>query len=145
MTARVKVLKLHADARLPEQKTSGAACFDVYSVERVEFWPSDEVVAVRTGLAFEVPKGYMLEIRPRSGMAKSGVTIANAPGTLDSDYRGELLILLCLVPGKICYEVQAGERIAQVRLVKLEPVKFVEAQMIGNTVRGTRGFGSTGR
>lgn len=143
MRRGVKVKKLHPNAVMPVKSTDGAACYDVCAVEDVTLQRS--VTGVRTGLAFEVPTGYMLEIRPRSGLSRKGVRLANSPGTLDSDYRGELLVLLCTTGTHKIYDVKAGDRVAQVRLVELDDVTFMWSEELSKTVRGDGGFGSTGR
>jgi dUTP pyrophosphatase len=101
---------------------------------------------VRTGLAFEIPEGYELEVRPRSGLAcKGSVILVNSPGTLDSDYRGELLIGLRRLPEPDYYNIEAGDRIAQVKVNEVLSIEFVEVAELSETVRGINGFGSTGR
>lgn len=139
----VKVKKLDPNAKMPTKATEGSACYDVYCLEETAV-VSRGPEKVRTGLAFEVPKGYFLDIRPRSGMAAKGWTINNAPGTLDSDYRGELFIILF---NQMDYArwIKPGDRIAQIRLVKNEELEFQEVDELSKTERGEGGFGSTGR
>lgn len=140
---KVKVKKLHPHAKLPTKSSEGAACFDVYAASSESIWPG-VVTAVHTGLAFELPKNFELEIRPRSGLALKGISIINSPGTLDSDYRGELKILFLSVRDRL-YTVKPGDRVAQVKINKVYPTKFVEVKELEETKRGEKGFGSTGR
>ncbi len=140
---KLKIKKLVEDAKLPIKATPGSACYDIYSIESFSILP-DELHTFRTGLAFEVPLGYMLEVRPRSGLSKGQVLLANSPSTLDSDYRGELFILLFNLRGVI-YEIKKGDRIAQIRLVKLDEIQFEEVENLSKTERGPGGLGSTGR
>lgn len=96
----LKYKKLHKDALEPQYATKGSAAFDLASVEEFKLLPGD-IVRVRTGLAFEIPEGYELEIRPRSGLSfNSKLRIANAPGTIDSDFRGEVEIIVDNIMGK---------------------------------------------
>lgn len=99
---------------------------------------------IPTGLAFEIPWGYGLDIRPRSGLASSGLIIPNAPGTLDSDYRGELMIL-CRNLLASPFLIPKGDRVAQIRLFRTTELDFEEVEELSETERGTGGFGSTGR
>jgi len=138
----VKVKKLDSRAKLPTKATEGSACYDVYALEDT-FLVSRWSTLVGTGLSVEVPKGYMLDIRPRSGLARSGIVVNNSPGTLDSDYRGELKIML-YNQSDVGRWVKAGDRIAQVRLVEILDIEWVEGEL-SETERGIGGFGSTGR
>ena len=140
LTIRVK--KLHPDAKLPTVATPGSACYDVYSVETVEL-DFRQVYRLKTGLAFELPEGYAMDIRPRSGLASRGVIIVNSPGTLDSDYRGELQIpMITLLRME---SIGKGERIAQIRIFETERLDLIEKEELNGTERGEGGFGSTGR
>ena len=139
----VKVKKLHPDAILPTRATEGSACWDVYSVGDYKLWWTN-ITPIRTGLAFEVPPGYFLDIRPRSGLSIEGMVICNSPGTLDSDYRGELSILARSAPSQ-GLDIKKGQRIAQVRLEKVIDIDWVPVEELNNTVRGAGGFGSTGK
>lgn len=147
----IKVKRLHPDAVMPTKATKGSGCYDVYSVGEYRVGTLG-VTNVRTGLSFEVPRGYMLEIRPRSGLSLRDLVIVNSPGTLDSDYRGELIILMKyrLQPGEPdnrsdFYTIQKGDRVAQIRVIEETPVTFVESKELSETARGAGGFGSTGR
>lgn len=140
---RVKVKKIHPDAVIPQYKTSGSAGFDLYTIEDVEIQPG-ETKQIRTGLIFEIPEGYEIQIRPRSGMSlKTPLRISNAPGTIDSDYRGEVMIIAentSIVP----FSVEKGTRIAQGVLQKVPQAEFIEVEKVSETERGEGGFGSTG-
>lgn len=104
-----------------------------------------ERAAVPTGLALELPAGYEGQVRPRSGLAlKEGVTVLNAPGTIDADYRGEVRVLLINLSGSEV-TLRRGDRIAQLVIAKVERLAPVEVTELSDTSRGTGGFGSTGR
>ena len=139
----VKIKKLDSNAKLPTKGTSGAACYDLYALEDMMV-RSCNVARVRTGLAFEVPFGYEMEIRPRSGLSsKESILIINSPGTLDSDYRGELVILMRRLED--FYVIRAGDRVAQFKINRVLPVELVEVDKLSETVRGENGYGSTGK
>ncbi|HEV2317319.1 MAG TPA: dUTP diphosphatase [Thermoplasmata archaeon] len=142
--ARVIVERLPElpEAPLPRQATPGSACFDLSAAVGTTLRRS-EVTRVRTGLRMRAPVGTFLEVRPRSGLSTKGVIMANAPGTIDADYSGEVQVpLTYLFEGS--YEILAGDRIAQIRLVPVHPVEFLAGQV--ELVAGRiGGFGSTGR
>ena len=135
--------KLDPRAILPEYKTPGAAGFDFHALEDVVIFPG-VVTPVRTGLAAELPPGTMLMIVPRSGYSINHPTyISNAPGIVDEDYRGELKILTVAWNKPI--KIQAGERFAQGVIVPYVRSRIKEVAELGETIRGSGGFGSTGR
>lgn len=143
----VKVKKLHPEAKLPTQGSEEAACWDIYALEDT-YIDEYRTTLVSTGLSLEVPEGYFLDIRPRSGLS-SKVVISNSPGTLDSDYRGELKVATRAVVGAWPLggdfpRIKKGDRIAQIRLEKVWPIQFKEVDELSSTKRGTGGFGSTG-
>jgi len=143
---KLKVKKLHPNAVIPKYSTEGAACFDLHAVGRAKIWPGHHL-AVNIGLAFEVPQGYALRIASRSGLAlKNGITVL--PGVIDSDYRGEVKVLLFVQISPLglndCIEIKPGDRIAQAYLEKIERVEFEEVAELSETERGEGGFGSTG-
>lgn len=141
----VKIKKLDKAARLPSYESTGAAGADIYAclAESVHVQPMQRV-RIPTGLALELPPGYEAQIRPRSGTAfKHGLTVVNAPGTIDEDYRGELGILLVNL-GKDTYEIKDGDRIAQMIIAPVHQALFLEAEELTSTKRGIGGFGSTG-
>ena len=147
----VTQVKLHRrpGARIPERATSGAACFDVSALlesnTEIVISPGDRLT-VPTGLFFEIPHGFYISLRPRSGLAfKHGITLLNTPATIDSDYRGELKVLLINL-GHEDFRIKNGDRIAQLMLEKIEKVIFLETDFtdLNETERGSGGFGSTG-
>lgn len=147
MTLDVKVKRLRPDAILPAYATEGSAAMDLYAclLERVEIGPSC-IDRVPTGLAFEIPVGFEGQVRPRSSYACNGLTIANSPGTLDSDYRGELFILLHNVwPSGPPQIIRHGDRIAQLVIAPVVRASLIEVESLSETERGAGGFGSTGR
>lgn len=139
----IKYQKVRENAKVPTKGSEGAACYDIYAIAPAWLNPDGRVTIIPTGLIFEVPGGWEMEIRPRSGLATKSVTIANSPGTLDSDYRGELMILL-QNSGRFFHQINIGDRIAQIKFNRVHPVEFVESETLGETQRGVAGFGSTG-
>ncbi len=129
---------------LPSRATAGAAGMDIVSAVDTTLAPGARAL-VPTGFAVAVPAGYELQLRPRSGLAlKHGVTLPNTPATIDSDYRGELQVIL-INHGDVDFVIARGERIAQLLVQRVEPVTFREVDALPGTVRGHGGFGSTGR
>ena len=144
----VKVKRIREfDWALPDYETAGAAGMDVRAVidtEKLIVKPMARVL-VPTGLSLEIPCGYEMQIRPRSGLAlKHGVTMANAPGTIDSDYRGEIGVILINL-GDSDYIVEHGARIAQMVLAPVTRCVWIDADDLEDTERGAGGFGSTGQ
>lgn len=141
----VKYQKMHPDVILPKRQSSGAAGYDVYAFLRQETIISKrEILAIPTGLQVEIPSTHLISVRPRSGLAiKHGITCINSPGTIDSDFRGEIKILLINLGSKD-YALKPNERIAQFLLEKVYTIDWQEDQLRG-TNRGEGGFGSTGR
>ncbi len=137
----IKVKKINPNAVLPKKAYEEDACDDLSCCEDCEV-KYGELVKVRTGLVFEIPEGYMVEIRPRSGISSSGVVIPNAPATIDSSYRGEVLVAMYGEFGHVMFK--AGDRIAQIRVVRLESTTYCETNEVSETSRGSGGFGSTG-
>lgn len=138
----VKILKLDENAILPTKGSAFAACFDLYALDDCFFFVGG-LGKVRTGLAVEVPEGYYLEIVPRSGLSMTGLRLVNSPATVDSDYRGEVFILM-QNHSEFTTSVQAGQRVAQCRLHKVEEVEFEIVNELSDTERGEGGLGSTG-
>jgi dUTP pyrophosphatase len=129
---------------LPSYATPGAAGLDVVSAESLTLAPGTRH-AVATGFAMAIPDGYEVQVRPRSGLAlKHGITCLNTPGTIDSDYRGEVKVILANL-GDAPFEVVRGERIAQLVPAPVLRAGFKEVEDLEETSRGTGGFGSTGR
>lgn len=143
---KLKIKKLHPDAVLPTYATTGSAAFDIASLEQVTILPG-ETIKVRTGLSFEVPEGYELEIRPRSGLSlNSKIRLSNSPGTIDSDYRGEVHFILDNIMTKFPnpYIISKGQRLGQCIVRKVDQVEFEEVTDLTETERGEKGFGSSG-
>lgn len=138
----IRVKKLTKKAIIPEYQTTGASGFDLHSVEDVII-DRGCTTTVSTGLAFAIPEGYEMQIRPRSGLSlKTGLRVANSPGTIDSDYRGEVKIILHNASNR-AEEIPIGMRIAQGVIVPIIKVNFKEGEL-DVTERGEGGFGSTG-
>lgn len=128
---------------VPAYATAHAAGMDVVSAEEITLQPGDRH-PVATGFALAIPEGYEIQVRPRSGLAlKHGITVPNAPGTIDADYRGELKVLL-INHGADPFPIQRGDRIAQLVVAPVQVASFAEVDMLDDTVRGQGGFGSTG-
>lgn len=169
----VKIKKLHEDAIVPEYQTEGSAGFDLHALEDITIYPGDTEL-IKTGLSFEIPVGYELQIRPRSGMSlKTKFRVANSPGTVDADFRGEVCIIgentgelrwvesneeieihgalstvSMVIPQtktdpEYLIEIKKGDRIAQGVLQKVEQAAFVVVEELSDTERGAGGFGST--
>ena len=141
----VAILRLpHGDGLpLPAYATDGAAGMDVCAAEDVELAPGGRH-AVATGFALAIPEGYEIQVRPRSGLAfKHGISVPNAPGTIDSDYRGELKVLL-INHGPESFSISRGDRVAQLVLAPVTRAAFTEVDDLDETARGAGGFGSTG-
>ncbi|MXO63376.1 dUTP diphosphatase [Qipengyuania oceanensis] len=128
---------------LPAYATDGAAGMDVVSAETVTIAPGARH-AVATGLALAIPAGYEIQVRPRSGLAlKHGITVPNTPGTIDSDYRGELKVIL-INHGDDSFAIARGDRVAQLVLAPVVQARWNEVEELAETERGAGGFGSTG-
>ena len=146
MKVQVKIKRLRDGARIPKQMTDGSAGMDLFSCESCWVRGDRNVTMVPTGIAVSIPYGYEGQIRPRSGLAaKYGISVLNSPGTIDSDYRGEIKVLLTMKQRwGSPYEVKAGERIAQLVIAPIPLVEIVEVEELDDTIRGSGGFGSTG-
>lgn len=138
----LKVKLLTESAKLPIYATENSAGLDLFSDEETILEPG-EIKAIRTGIAIEIPEGYEGQIRPRSGLALKGITVANAPGTIDSDYRGEVKVILINL-SKERFKIEKGMRIAQLVISKYEKVQVKKVEKLSETKRGEGGFGSTG-
>ncbi|PSL48547.1 deoxyuridine 5'-triphosphate nucleotidohydrolase [Salsuginibacillus halophilus] len=140
----VNVKRLSDQIALPAYATAGAAGFDVCAAEDVTLAPG-EVTAVPLGLAFEIPEGYVMYLMPRSGLSKkTKLRQPNSVGVIDSDYRGEVKLLLENTDSKESYHIETGDRIGQGVIQEVPHVDFVEADELSETKRGSGGFGSTG-
>ncbi|WP_457562047.1 dUTP diphosphatase, partial [Caminibacter pacificus] len=131
----LKIKKLTQNAKIPAYQTKEAAGFDLHSIEDVVIKPGERKL-IGTGLAFEIEFGYEVQIRPRSGLAfKHGITVLNTPGTIDSDYRGEIKVLLINL-GDEPFEIKEGERIAQAVVAPVIQAKIEEVDELSDTQRG---------
>lgn len=142
---KIEVLKLHTDAQVPRYMTAMAAGMDVCALlEKSICLQPGERCLVPTGLAFAIPEGYEVQVRPRSGLAiKHGISMVNAPGTIDADYRGEIRIIL-INHGQEPFVVNSGDRIAQLVVAPVCQAGLVEVEQLSETERGSGGFGHTG-
>ncbi len=140
---RVKRLPHGEGLELPGYATDGAAGMDVLSAEDLTLPPGARY-AVASGLALAIPAGFEVQVRPRSGLAlKHGITVPNTPGTIDSDYRGELKVIL-INHGSDPFEIRRGDRIAQLVLAPVTRATWLTVEELDETARGEGGFGSTG-
>tara|TARA_B110001452_G_scaffold12799_1_gene10573 strand:+ start:132 stop:572 length:441 start_codon:yes stop_codon:yes gene_type:complete len=141
----IQIKKLFDKVLTPKYETSGSSGMDIaaYLKQDISVNPGDKAM-VPTGFSLSIPQGYEVQIRPRSGLAaKKGITILNTPGTIDSDYRGEIKIILINL-SKDMFVIKNGERIAQMVVCPVEQVSLEEVEELSDTDRGKDGFGSTG-
>ncbi|TYQ29724.1 dUTP diphosphatase [Pseudanabaena sp. UWO310] len=139
---KINFQKLHPEAQIPSYAHLGDAGADVYTVAEVTLQPLDRA-AIPTGLAVDIPLGYEIQVRPKSGLAlKHGITVLNSPGTVDAGYRGEIQVIVVNL-GKEPYTFTKGQKIAQLVLKTVVQAHYVEG-VLGSSDRGTGGFGSTG-
>jgi dUTP pyrophosphatase len=135
--------KTKSTAELPEYKTVGSAGFDIKSIENKTIEPGKWAL-ISTGLSVEIPKGYEIQVRSRSGLAfKSGIFVLNSPGTIDSDYRGEIGVILANFSEQD-FKVSKGDRIAQLVVSKVYQADILKVEILSETKRGNGGFGHTG-
>ncbi len=143
---KLSILRLPhaADLPLPAYATAGAAGLDLRAAAALTLKPGLRAL-VPTGLAIALPEGFEAQVRPRSGLAvKHGVTVLNAPGTIDADYRGEIQVPL-INHGQEDFVIARGDRIAQMVIARVEQVELVEVTALDDTARGAGGFGSSGK
>jgi dUTP pyrophosphatase len=139
----VPIRRLRPDAVVPERAYTGDAGVDLTACDRIELAPGDRAT-VGTGLAVAIPEGFAGFVQPRSGLAaRHGITIVNAPGLIDSGYRGEVRVVLLNTDVRERFVVEAGMRIAQLVVVAVPAVELVEVDELPATERGVRGFGSS--
>jgi dUTP pyrophosphatase len=139
------VAKLKDDAVLPSRAHEGDAGLDLYACEAAHLGPGERW-SVGTGIAVEVPEGYAGQVLPRSGLARDhGIALVNAPGLIDSGYRGEVRVLLLNTDPAEVFRLQPGERIAQLVIVPIALAEPVEVDELAESARGDGGFGSSGR
>jgi dUTP pyrophosphatase len=145
MILKIKRLENNLDLPLPKYETSGSAGMDLTSANKEEIiLKSGETKLIKTGIAIALERGFEAQVRPRSGLAlKNGITVLNTPGTIDSDYRGEVCVILINHSQKD-FTITKGMRIAQMIIAKYEQAEIIEVQDLDKTVRGESGFGSTG-
>jgi len=144
---RIKILKNGFGLPLPKYESEGAAGMDLLAaidaIKKIKILPG-RAEMIPTGIAVALPLGFEAQIRPRSGLAaKNGITILNSPGTIDSDYRGEVYVML-INHSKINFEIERGMRIAQMVITPVVQFNLIETQDLDKTERGGGGFGSTG-
>lgn len=144
MSIEVKIINQSKHA-LPAYETNGSAGMDLRAnIEETIYLQPFERMAIPTGLFIELPQGYEAQVRPRSGLSlKTGLTIPNSPGTIDSDYRGEIKVIVANVSNQT-QEIKDGDRIAQMVFAKFEKAIWNEVNSLEETERGVGGFGSTG-
>ena len=143
---KILVKKFDKDIKLPTYKTSGSSGMDLvaYIKNKIAIDPGATAI-IPTGIAVAIPKNYEIQIRPRSGLAsKNSISVLNTPGTIDSDYRGEIKIILINLSKK-SFIVKSGDRIAQMILCPVSKAKLREVERLPKTLRGRGGFGSTGK
>ena len=138
----LRVQRLRPDARLPERATAGSTGYDLYACLDGELTVGQEPTLVPTGLAIEAPAGFDVQVRPRSGLSSKGVQVTF--GTIDSDYRGELLVTMSVLPYRGPHTVRPGDRIAQLVVSRVADVVLEETAELSASHRGSGGHGSTG-
>jgi len=139
----LKVKKIHSDAIIPKYAHMGDSGMDLYSVEEIILKPG-EIKTVKTGLKLSMPNGFEVQVRPKSGLAaKFGISVLNSPGTVDSGYRGELMVIM-INHGEKEYRVEKGKKIAQMVVARVEEASVEEVEELDESSRSEGGFGSTG-
>lgn len=142
---QLRVARLNEDARLPSRAHAGDAGLDLYAAEAATLGPGERA-SVGTGVAVEIPAGHAGLVLPRSGLAaRHGIALVNAPGLIDSGYRGELRVLLLNTDRAEAFEIEPGDRIAQLVVSPVVDTEPVEVEELGESARGGGGFGSSGR
>jgi dUTP pyrophosphatase len=140
----VEFTRLHEDAVAPAQAHEHDAGYDLFACESARLEPGART-SVGTGIAVAIPDGHAGLVLPRSGLAhRNGIALVNAPGLIDAGYRGELRVLLLNTDMNDAFEIEAGDRIAQLVITRVEATEFVEADGLSESARGDAGFGSTG-
>lgn len=141
---KINIKKLNKSAQIPKYSKPGDAGMDIVAIsEKVEDTPEYGYIEYGTGLAFEIPDGYFMDIRPRSSISNTGLILANTPGTLDSEYRGELKVRFKWIKDTAKYKL--GDRVAQIVILPYPKIEFEEVVELSSTERGEGGFGSTGK
>jgi dUTP pyrophosphatase len=141
---KINIMLCHPLAQVPVYETEGAAAFDLIACIDEDIWMHPgERRTISTGLKVEIPAGYEIQVRPRSGHAhKRGITVLNSPGTIDSDYRGVIGVILQATSDS--FQITPGMRIAQAAICPVVRGEFTVAESLSDSVRGTAGYGSTG-
>jgi len=143
---KLLIKKLHKNIILPEYKTDGSSGMDLMAniEQTVKILPGEKKI-ISTGIMVAIPEQYEIQIRPRSGLAaKNGISVLNTPGTIDSDYRGEIKVILINL-GKDIFQINKNDRIAQMIICPIIKVELKEVESLPETVRGEGGFGSTNK
>jgi len=143
---KIQIKKLSSSVSIPKYETSGSSGMDIAAhIENNIIINPGEKALVATGFSIAIPRGYEVQIRPRSGLAaKKSITVLNSPGTIDADYRGEIKVILINL-GKEKFVVKNGERIAQMVVCPVDQANLDEVKELSDTARGSDGFGSTGQ
>ena len=142
---KIQIKKISSSVLIPKYETSGSSGMDIAAhIEKNIIIHPGEKAIITTGFAISIPRGYEVQIRPRSGLAaKKNITVLNTPGTIDADYRGEIKVLL-INHGKEKFVIENGERIAQMVVCPIVQANLEEVKELSETERGSGGFGSTG-
>lgn len=142
---KIKKLENYQNLNLPKYETAGSAGMDLLAaINEDVVIKSGEVKLIKTGISIALEKGFEAQVRPRSGLAlKNGITVLNSPGTIDSDYRGEVCAIL-INHSAVDFTITRGMRIAQIVIAKYEQAEILEVENLDETARGSGGFGSTG-
>ena len=144
MTCDLKIKKLHPDAIIPQYTTKGAVAFDLHALEDTDIWEFRPPTFVRTGLAVEIPEGFEMQVRQRSGLSiKWPNYIVICVGTIDQDYRGEIMVPIRT--DKKAWNIKRGDRIAQAVISPVTIANIIEVDELSDTDRGSGGFGHTGK
>lgn len=144
MIKDINIQKVHRDAIIPKYSHHDDACCDLHSIEDYILMPGERKL-IRTGIAIEIPTGWEVQVRPRSGLAyKHGISVVNAPGTIDAQYINEIKVLLINL-GKEKYIIVQGDRVAQMCLKPVYTMNFIEVDELSDSERGLGGWGSTGK
>lgn len=140
----VEFRRLHDEGRPPEPAHGDDAGCDLFAAERARLEPGERA-SIGTGIAIAIPRGHAGLVLPRSGLAeRHGIALVNAPGLIDPGYRGEVRVLLLNTDRTNAFEIEPGDRLAQLLVTRIESPRFTEAALLSETVRGEGGFGSTG-
>ncbi len=142
---KIKIKKFNKNALIPNFQTKGSSGADLHAaiLHPIEIKPMQRAL-IPTGIGLEIPEGYEIQVRARSGLAmKKGLSLVNGIGTIDADYRGEISVIVINL-GNETITIEPDERIAQIVCIKTEQLEFIEASELTNSARGTQGFGSTG-